>query len=59
MTHDPLVQKVATRFAAEGGGSEEFMAACSLAPTRFFWAIPELPCGFWLRFALWEQANTF
>lgn len=27
MTHDPLVQKVATRFAAEGGGSEEFIKA--------------------------------
>ena len=25
MTHDPLVQRVATRFAAEGGGSEEFI----------------------------------
>lgn len=27
MTHDPLVQKVAARFAAEGGGSEEFIKA--------------------------------
>lgn len=25
MTHDPLVQKVATRFSAENGGSEEFI----------------------------------
>jgi hypothetical protein len=27
MTHDPLVKKVAARFAAEGGGSEEFIKA--------------------------------
>ena len=27
MTQDPLVQKVATRFAADGGGSEEFIKA--------------------------------
>lgn len=25
MTHDPLIQKVAARFAAESGGSEEFI----------------------------------
>lgn len=25
MTHDPITQKVATRFAAESGGSEEFI----------------------------------
>lgn len=27
MTHDPLVRKVAARFAAESGGSEEFIKA--------------------------------
>jgi hypothetical protein len=27
MTQDPLIQKVAARFAAEGGGSEEFIKA--------------------------------